>query len=159
MDLTKRYITKIGREAQRYAKLRLQGTNIGTSEYECLDYIRKHSGISQETLRSFLNVDKAAVARMIANLERKGYVYRLQDENDKRAKKLFVTDKTVDIKNMTSSIEASFYEWLLEDVAEDEKEIFLKVLGEIYIKSKMERRVGFKNIKKRDVVNYGEIED
>lgn len=159
MDATKRYITKISREAQRYAKLRLQGTNVGTSEFECLTYIRKNKGISQETLRSFLNIDKAAVTRMIANLERKGYVYRLQDENDKRAKKLFVTDKTIEIKHMTSSIEASFYEWLIEDINEEEKKVFLKVLGEIYNKSKMERRVSFENIMKRDVVYNEEAED
>ena len=159
MDLTKRYITKISREAQRYEKLRLQGTNIGTSEYECLDFIRKNSGVSQEKLRSFLNIDKAAVTRMIANLERKGYVYRLQDENDKRVKKMFVTDKTVDIKHLTTSIESSFYEWLLEDVNEDEKKVFLKVLNEIYFKSKMERRANFQNIIERDVVHYGKVED
>lgn len=159
MDLTKRYITKISREGQRYAKLRLQGTNIGTSEYECLDYIRKNSGVSQEKLRSFLNIDKAAVTRMIVNLERKGYVNRLQDEKDKRVKKLFVTDKAVDIKHLSTSIESSFYEWLLEDVDEVEKIVFLKVLNEIYIKSKMERRVNFQNIIERDVVYHGKVED
>jgi hypothetical protein len=51
MDITKRYITKISREAQRYAKLSLQGTDLGTSESECLHYVRKNSGISQEKLR------------------------------------------------------------------------------------------------------------
>jgi hypothetical protein len=35
MDVTKRYITKICGATQRYAGLRLKGTNIGTSEYEC----------------------------------------------------------------------------------------------------------------------------
>lgn len=159
MDATKRYLTKIAREAQRFAKLKLQGTNIGTTECECLDYIRKNRATSQEKLGSFLNVDKAAVTRMIANLERKGYVYRLPDEKDKRAKKLFVTDKAVDIKHLTSSIEATFYEWLLEEVNEEEKEVFLKVLGEIYMKSKMERRVNFQNITKRDVISDEEVND
>lgn len=159
MDETKRYITKIAREAQRYAKLRLQGTNIGTSECECLDYIRKNRGTSQEKLSSLLNIDKAAVTRMIANLERKGYVYREQDENDKRIKKVFVTEKAVEIKQLTSSIESSFYDWLLEDVNDDEKKEFLSVLNKIYIKSKMERRAKFENIKKRDVENYGEVEN
>jgi DNA-binding MarR family transcriptional regulator len=159
MDVTKRYITKICRVAQRYSGLRLQGTNIGTSEYECLHYIRKNNGISQEKLRSFLNIDKAAVARMVANLEKKGYLYRLQDENDKRAKKLFTTDKAVDIKNMTSSVESFFYEWLLEDINQNEKEIFLKVLSELYIKSKKERVERFINIKKREVDSYGEAQD
>lgn len=155
MDVTKRYITKICGAAQRYAGLRLKGTNIGTSEYECLHYIRKNNGMSQEKLRSFLNVDKAAVTRMVANLEKKGYLYRLQDENDKRAKKLFTTDKAVDIKNMTSSVESFFYEWLLEDIKADEKEIFLKVLDELYIKSKKERVERFINIKKREVDDCG----
>lgn len=82
MDVTKKYITKICGAAQRYAGLRLKSTNIGTSEYECLHYIRKNNGMSQEKLRSFLNVDKAAVTRMVADLEKKGYLYRLQDKKE-----------------------------------------------------------------------------
>ncbi len=159
MDITNRYITKISREAQRFARLSLKGTDLGTSEYECLYYIRKNSGVSQEKLSTFLNIDKAAVARMAANLEKKGYLYRLQDENDKRAKKLFVTDKVIDIKNRTSSGESTFYEWLLEGIEEEKKKVFLNVLNEIYIKSKKERRGNFVNIKKRDVMNYGKVED
>ncbi|MGH4120968.1 MarR family winged helix-turn-helix transcriptional regulator [Clostridium sp.] len=159
MDVTKRYITKICRAAQRYASIRLKGTNIGTSEYECLHYIRKNNGVNQEKLRSFLNVDKAAVARMVANLERKGYLYRLQDENDKRAKQLFTTEKAVDIKNITSSVESFFYEWLLEDIDQNDKVVFLKVLNELYIKSKKERVERFINIEKREVNYYGKAED
>jgi DNA-binding MarR family transcriptional regulator len=159
MDITKRYITKICRAAQRYANLSLQGTDLGTSEYECLHFIRKNKGLSQEKLRSILNIDKAAVARMMTSLERKGYLYRIQDENDKRAKKIFVTDKVVDMKNNTSSVESFFYEWLLEDIEEDEKKVFLKVLNELYLKSKKERVENFVNIKKREVSYCGEIED
>jgi DNA-binding MarR family transcriptional regulator len=159
MDATKRYITKIARVAHRYTGISLHGSNIGTSEYECLHYISKNSGVSQEKLRSILNIDKASVARMVANLEKKGYVHRVQDEHDKRAKKLFVTDKAVDIKNMTSSVESFFYEWLLEGIDEDEKNTFLKVLSKLYLKSKQERRENFINIKKRDVMCNGKFED
>jgi DNA-binding MarR family transcriptional regulator len=159
MDVTKRQITKISRVAHRYEGIRLQGTNIGISEYECLHYISKNNGINQETLRSFLNIDKSAVARMVANLEEKGYLYRLQDENDKRSKKLFITDKAVQIKNMSTNLESFFYEWLLEDIKGDEKEIFLKVLNDLYIKSKKERVAGFINIKKRDVDYHGKAKD
>lgn len=159
MDITNRYITKISREAQRYARLSLQGTDLGTSENECLHYISKNSGISQEKLSAFLNIDKAAVARMVANLERKGYLYRLQDENDKRAKMIFVTDKVIHLKNITSSGESAFYEWLLEDIDEERIKVFLNVLDELYLKSKKERREHFINIKKKDVIDYGKVED
>lgn len=159
MDITNRYITKISREAQRYARLSLQGTDLGTTENDCLHYIRKNMGINQEKLSSLLNIDKAAVARMVANLERKGYIYRLQDEKDKRAKKLFVTDKVIKIKNITTSGEAAFYEWLLEGIDEEKKNVFINVLEELYIKSKRERRENFINLKKRDVNCHGKIED
>jgi DNA-binding MarR family transcriptional regulator len=159
MDITKRYITKICRTARRYASFNLQGTNIGTSEHESLHFINKNNGTNQEKLRNFLNIDKAAVARMVANLEKKGYIYRLQDECDKRSKNLFITDKAVHIKNITSSGESFFYEWLLEDINPDEKNIFLKVLNELYIKSKNERVEGFININKREVDSYGEAQD
>ncbi|MFT5872066.1 MAG: DNA-binding MarR family transcriptional regulator [Clostridium sp.] len=159
MDITKRHITKICRVAHQYATSCLQGINIGTSEYECLHFIRKNNGMSQEKLRSFLNIDKSAVTRMVANLEEKGYLYRLQDEKDKRSKKLFTSDKAVDVKNMSSSVESFFYEWLLEDINHEEKKIFLKVLNDLYIKSKKERIEGFINIKKRDVDYYGKSYD
>lgn len=159
MDLTKRYITKISRVAQRYENLVLKDIDLGTSEYECLRQIRKHKGISQENLRSILNVDKAAVARMVANLERKGYLYRLPDEKDKRAKKLYSTDKAIDIKNAASSVESRFYEWLLEDIEEDDKKVFLKVLNELYIKSKKERIANFASIMKSEATMDGTAED
>jgi DNA-binding MarR family transcriptional regulator len=159
MDITNRYITKISREAQRYVRSSLQGTDLGTTEYECLNYVRKNKGISQEKLSAFLNINKAAVARMVANLEKKGYLNRLQDEKDKRAKRLFVTDKVIQLKNMTSSGESNFYEWLLEDIDVEKKKVFLNVLDELYIKGKKERRENFVNIKKRDVMNYGKVED
>lgn len=159
MDITHRYITKISREAQRYARLSLQDTDLGTSENECLHYVRKYSGINQEKISTFLNIDKAAVARMVANLERKGYIYRIQDENDKRVKKLFVTDKAVQIKNITVSGESEFYEWLLEGLDDERKKVFLDVLNELYIKSKNERREKFANLKKRNGTNNVKIED
>jgi Transcriptional regulators len=159
MDLSKRYITKIARVAQRYSHLTLKDIDLGTSEYECLRQIRKNKGLSQEKLRSILSVDKAAIARMVANLERKGYVYRLPDENDKRAKKLFVTEKAFQIKNSTTSVESYFYEWLLEGIDEAEKKVFLKVLNQLYFKSKQERRANFADIFKSEVSSGVEAED
>ena len=149
MDLTKRYITKISRVAQKYSHLTLKDIDLGPSEYECLRQIRKNEGLSQEKLRSILSIDKAAVARMVANLERKGYIHRHTDENDKRAKKLYVTDKAFEIKDATTSVESYFYEWLLEGIDEDDKTVFLKVLNQLYVKSKQERKVNFTNIFKR----------
>ncbi|MEG1257352.1 MarR family transcriptional regulator [Clostridium sp.] len=158
MDETKRYITKISRVAQMYTNDAFKDANLSPSEYVCLRYIRKNEGLNQETLRDLLSIDKSAVTRLVINLEKKGYIFRRKDEEDKRSNKLFSTEKTKDVKMIATSNEAYFYQWLMEDIDEESKEIFLKVLEKLYVKSKNERRANFKNIKNRGGEHIESIE-
>jgi len=105
-------------------------------------------------LRGLLAIDKAAVTRLVSNLEKKGYVVRYKDEKDRRINRLFPTEKTKEVKDIATATETHFYQWLMEDIDNEEKEIFLKVLKKLYVKSKMERRANFKNIiEKVDVLD------
>lgn len=152
MDETKRYITKISRVAQMYTNHVLKDINLSASEYMCLHYIRKREGLNQEELRSLLAIDKAAVTRIVTSLEKKEYLERRVDEKDRRSKRLFTTEKTKAAKMVTTANESYFYQWLMEAVDKDEKEIFLKVLKELYIKSKNERRANFENISVKEEI-------
>jgi len=147
MDSTQRYITKIARAAIRYSNVALKKSGIGSTEYECLHIIRKNEGINQERISEMLNIDKAAVTRMIHNLEKKDFVYREKDTNDKRNNKIYSTEKALTIKFEETDAESTFYEWLLEDIEPADVEIFLNVLGKLYAKSKKERVENFSNIK------------
>lgn len=147
MDLTKRYITKVARAAGRYAAGALKKSGIGSTEYECLHVIRKNEGTNQEQISEMLNIDKAAVTRMIHNLEKKGYAVRKKDTEDKRSNKIYSTEKALAIKFDETDAESLFYEWLMEDIAPDEAEIFLRVLDKLYSKSKKERSDNFCNMK------------
>ncbi len=147
MDVTDRQITKIGREAQRFSSKVLKDSGIGPSEYELIHCVRHAPGISQEGVRKTLGLDKAAVARRAANLEKKGYLFRRRDPNDGRGKQLFVTEKTNDLKQSSASVEGFFYEWLFDgEVTEAEKAVFVDVLARLYHKAKAERRTGFVNL-------------
>lgn len=159
MDETKRYITKIGRVAQMYTNSILKGINLSASEYMCLRYIRKREGLSQEELRELLAIDKAAVTRLVSNLEKKGYAVRCKDAKDKRINRIFPTDKTKEVKEIATATETHFYQWLMEDIDEGEKEIFFKILKKLYIKSKIERRENFKNIIERVEILDERFED
>ena len=55
--------------------------------------LHKHPGVSQDYLAEFHSVDKSLVARLSGQLEELGYVYRLQDENDRRLNCLYLTEK------------------------------------------------------------------
>ncbi|WP_352419175.1 MarR family transcriptional regulator [Proteiniborus sp.] len=158
MDSTQRKITKIAREALRFTSKVLKDTGLGLSEYEFIHCIRHNPGISQEGLREKFGLDKSAVARRAANLEKKGFIERKPDPNDGRGKQLFATEQANTVKNSKVLVESFFYEWLLQDVTGEEREIFLTVLDRIYWKSKNERRADFKNLIELEANCHGKFE-
>lgn len=159
MDDTKRQITKIARECSRFTSKVLKDTGLGLSEYEFIHCIRHDPGISQEGLREKLGLDKAAVARRAANLEKKGYIIRKQDPDDGRGKQLFTTEKSDNVKNSKVSAEEFFYEWLTEDVTGRDRDVFLAVLDRVYWRSKNERRDDFKNLIALEAGKHGKDQD
>lgn len=46
-------------------------------------------------------------------------------------------------------MEAAFYEWLIEELPEQEKADFLQILELLYLRSKTESRNGFPHVTKR----------
>ncbi|MFA7673488.1 MAG: MarR family transcriptional regulator [Clostridia bacterium] len=159
MDDTKRQITKIARECSRFTVKVLKDTGLGLSEYEFIHCIRHSPGISQEGLREKLGLDKAAVARRAANLEKKGYIIRKQDPIDGRKKQLFTTEKSDSVKNSKVSVEEFFYEWLMENVTGKDRDTFLAVLDKVYWRSKNERREDFRNLIGLETKEHGKDQD
>ena len=81
MDHQERKITKIAREAERLLSLTMRGEGVGTAEIDCIHAVRHNPGITQTELAAKLNADKPAIARRVANLERKGYIRRSYNES------------------------------------------------------------------------------
>ena len=68
---------------------------------------------------------------------------------DKRKHLLYPTEKAQALKQSRTSIEAAFYDWLLEDLSQEEKETFQTILDKVYAKSKKESRLHFPNVMQR----------
>lgn len=141
-------MAKITRESQRFTRRILDGNGLGLSENEMIHAVNKSPGISQDSVAKALGKDKAAVTRMAQNLEKKGYLIRSQSEADRRQKALYVTEKGRQVKESAARCQAFFFQWLLQDLKEEEKEQFLTTLGLLYQKSKQERRQGFEDLVK-----------
>ena len=63
------------------------------SDTECMicSYIYSHEGCSQDDVSVALKTDKTTVGKALASLESKACVARIQDEGDKRIKRLSLT--------------------------------------------------------------------
>ena len=148
MDVTERKMTKIAREVSKFTVQTMKEEGIGTAEFDFIHLIRHHPGLTQAEVREQLKIDKGAAARRAASLEAKGYLVRKPNPADGRSQLLYATEKAENLKNSKAHIEAVFYEWLLAELSEKDKETFCQILDKLYLRSKNERRAGFVNIAK-----------
>ncbi len=156
MDSTQRRITKIAREVSKFTVQQMKEEGIGTAEFDVIHLVRHNPGITQKKVCETLKIDKGAAAKRVASLEHKGYLVREVNPEDKRSQLLYATEQAESLKNSKAHIETVFYEWLLEDLPEAEKETFCATLDKLYWKSKEERRTGFTKIAKRLAEEEGE---
>jgi DNA-binding MarR family transcriptional regulator len=146
MDETGRKITKIAREVNKLTVQTMKEDGIGTAEFDFIHLIRHNPGITQAGVREQLKIDKGAAARRAASLEAKGYLIRKPNPDDGRSQMLYATQKAEKLKNSKAYIEGVFYEWLLAELPEEEKEAFCKTLDTLYWRSKRQSREGFPDV-------------
>ena len=146
MDQTRRQITKIAREAGKLAVRMMKETGIGSGEFDLLHAVRYTPGISQSEIGQQLNMDKGAVARRVASLEAKGYLTRRKNPEDGRGQMLYATEAAEELKRSKAQVETAFYEWLLEELTEEERQTFALLLHRLYARSKQERREDFVHV-------------
>ena len=128
-----KYISQIHRKANSFINKEISKFGIGSGQIMFLIQLYKKDGISQEELSENLNIDKGTTCRAIKKLEDEKFLIRVKDENDKRAYKLYLTEKSKEIEGNIKSI---LYEWeksISKDLSQEEVDILLTVLKKICI--------------------------
>ena len=146
MDETGRKMTKIAREVSKFTVQTMKEEGIGTAEFDVIHLVRHNPGITQTKVRETLKIDKGAAAKRVASLEGKGYLIRKTNPDDGRSQLLYATEKAESLKNSKAHIETVFYEWLLAELPEEEKESFCRTLDTLYWRSKRQRQTGFADV-------------
>lgn len=92
-------VLDIYRNSQTYITGKAQKFGIGRGQWYFFNrLLLMKDGISQEQLSSEMFVDSAHTARALKKLEQDGLIYRKQDPNDARKKKVFITEKSIAMK-------------------------------------------------------------
>ena len=126
-----KYISKIYKDAHYIIGHKLGQKGVNQSQIMILKQLYNKEGINQEELSKQLFVDKATAARSIKKLEEQGFVTRKRDINDKRSYRVYLTSKSMEVKQeINASIEAWQNE-ILKNISKEEQEIFISVLKRI----------------------------
>lgn len=126
-----KYAAAIYRNAQTILSYKLEGLDLKKGEYDFFYYISQNEGTSQQELSDNLYIGKSTTAKAVKNLIKYGYISREQDRNDRRCKRLFLTEKG---KRIAPLIKATFRELIdiyCQDISETEYEETIKVLTRV----------------------------
>ena len=129
MNETRLCFRRIDRLAQSYVARNTRGSGLTPTQIQALRHITWHGTMSQQELVEDMGIDKAAVTRLAAALEEKGYLVRSTDPKDGRAKLIHAT-------------EAAYYDWLLAGLPEGEREVFARQLSDLLERARQGRRCG-----------------
>lgn len=99
------------------------------AEFSMLLVLFDKEGCSQDDMTTVLNVDKAAITRVIKKLEDKEYIFRKQDGEDRRLKRIYLTDKGRQQEAVIKEIVHKIMDYLAEDFTPQERDIMIKCLN------------------------------
>ena len=131
---------RINRWAQGFVARRTRDTGLTPSQIQALRHIGYHKVMSQQELVEDMGVDKAAVTRLVAGLEERGYVIRTADPKDGRAKVLQATEAALQVKDDVIALEEAYYDWLLEGLEPEMRENFTRAMDLLLQRAKEGRR-------------------
>lgn len=118
-----KWLSIVMRNTHKHINHQMEDLKIGFGQHQYLLALYHNNGASQEELSKKLGIDKGTTARAVKKLIDNGYVIREIDENDKRAFKLFITEKAESYKLKFFKIADEWETTLLEGISEEHRQI------------------------------------
>src|SRR4249919_1258365 len=72
---------------------RVKSLGLTRSQWWVMNHLFRNDGATQSELAEILDVEKATLGRLLDRLEQKGWIRRKADADDRRAKRVFLTEE------------------------------------------------------------------
>ena len=96
----------VTRLMKRLFDKRMSTLDLTRSQWWVLNFLYFNEGINQSDFAVLLDIEKAPLSRLLYRMEKKGWIERLNDKNDKRIKNLFLSNKIkpliIDMRDMAN---------------------------------------------------------
>lgn len=86
-----------------------EGIHVTPEQFAILVVLWYKDGITQKEISEQLGRDKTTVARVVGNMKNKGTVKQVVDENDNRARLIYLTKKGRNIQQAALNVSGSLY--------------------------------------------------
>ncbi len=115
------------------SKLKQMGVPLTPEQFMLIDLLWNHGAMSQQQLADMMHKDKNSVTKLVDAIERKGFVVRRQNKNDRRSNTLVLTEKANQLKPGAKQKGISILDQMLEGINENELRMFLETLRKLNV--------------------------
>jgi DNA-binding MarR family transcriptional regulator len=122
-------LAQVSRLLRRGFDERARAFGVTRPQWQVLGLLSFNSGINQGGLAELLEVEPITLGRMIDRLQDAQMVERRADPADRRAWRLFLTDKGLTLLDQLRPFALETYDIALEGVSEDEQAAMMLALG------------------------------
>ena len=110
----------------------IKAYGISPEQWSVLFRVVEQDGISQKALADSTYKDQGNLTRMLDKLIEKGYIRREADADDRRAVKLFATEKSVALSEAVAPLSGRHNENMTAGFSQEEKATLMALLDRVY---------------------------
>ena len=113
------------------AMLKQQKIDLTPEQFLLIDLLWNQGPLSQQDLADQMQKDKNSITKLVDAIERKGFVVRQQNPNDRRSNTIILTDKAFTLRDDAKTKGISILNKMLEGIPENELHSFLETLEKL----------------------------
>ena len=124
-------IRDIARLQRRNFNRRAQDLGLSQAQWQALAYLSRLEGVNQVTLADRMEIQPITLVRLIDHLENAGLVCRQPDPNDRRAVRLYLTEKANPLLEQMWQLAAETREDSLRGMSDRQRDAIVKLLRQM----------------------------
>jgi DNA-binding MarR family transcriptional regulator len=124
-------ISSTARKLNQYLSSKFQAFDITSEQWSVLNRLAKQDGITQKELSQRTVKDPTNLTRILDQLERKAWIRREANQEDRRSFLTYVTESGRSLNEKLLPIEAQFIEKISSGLLESEMNILKKTINQI----------------------------
>lgn len=111
--------------------LRMMEVPLTPEQFMLIDLLWNQGQMTQQQLADQMQKDKNSVTQLVDAIERKGFVVRMRNPEDRRSNTLVLTEKAENLKLDAKRKGIFILDKMLDGISEDELRAFLKTLRKL----------------------------
>lgn len=125
-------VSNIARLMRRNFDRRAHRLGVSLAQGRAMVYIARHEGINQVRLANLLEVQPISLARLLDRMEAAGWVERRSDPDDRRAHRLYLSEKAHPLLDQLEEMSAETRGDALAELSKSETDVLMRLLAQVH---------------------------